>query len=191
MSDPQPDAEPTPPQSDRYTATPPPVVVRRSPEQPGSQAGPSYRPLRYRPRPGSVTAALAITWVLLAVYGYGLSRFVIGTLAEANGTYAGFGSGHLPSEVSGAFRGFALMAGVLLAWAVVAFVLSIFALAGRHWARLALAISGGLSIPLQLSAFWFFLVPLVGGLATVVVIVMLFSSDANDWYDSVARDSRA
>ncbi|MCW2755912.1 MAG: hypothetical protein JWQ32_3323 [Marmoricola sp.] len=189
MTDLHPDGEPAAPPPSRYTATPAPVLRPRQHTPPEGQGDRSYRPPVYRP--GSVTTACAITWGLLALYGYYLVRFAIGDLAIANASFGGNPGSHLPGEVSAAFRGFAFEAAVLLAWAVVAFVLSLFTYAGRPRARLALAISGGVSVPFQLGAFWFFLVPLVGGLATIAVIVALFTGDANEWYRSIGRDAQS
>ena len=121
---------------------------------------------------------MVITWVLLVGYGQALARYIVGVESNRRSFDASF---NVPHQVDRAFQGFAFMAGVFLVWALVALVVSLFAFGGRPWARLALAISGGLSVPFQLAAGWY-LLPLVGALGTIVAIVLLFTSSANDWY---------
>lgn len=200
MSDLHPDADSASPGSDRYTATPAPTFGSRAPVDPndrytatpapvrqqftgpGGPTTPNYKPIASLSRPGSVSSAVIVTWVVLAVYAAGLGRYTILYAFAGTDSTGFFHVTWVPSEVSRAFTALAIMFGVLLAWAVAAFVVSIFAFAGRPWARLTLAISGGLSVPFQLGAVWPWFLPSIGAMATVAVIVVLFTPDANDWY---------
>lgn len=117
----------------------------------------------------------------MAFYAFILIRFIIGAVTFEDRWRAAFGYS-FPSE-AGNVTSFWVVPGCLfLAWIVGAFVVSCFAGGGRQWARLALAISGGLSLPFQLLTIGFYLLGLIGAMATVAVIIVLFTPDANDWY---------
>ncbi len=200
MSDLHPDAEPASPGSDRYTATPAPTFGSRAPVDPNDRYTatpapvrqhftepqgstiPKYKPIANFSRPGAVTSAVTITWIMLALYGFIIGRAFIGAVVGAINPDDAFGIVGLRGPMSNLFLLLAAEVFVFLAWVIAAFVFSIHASAGRQWARIALAVSGGLSLPFQPFCGLPVVVPLVGMMTTVAVIIVLFTPDANDWY---------
>lgn len=204
MSDLHPDADSASPGSDRYTATPAPTFGSRAPVDPNdrytatpapirqhySQPGGSqpvgsttlnYKPIASLSRPGSVTSAVGLTWFFLAIYAFIIIRFIIGAVTFEDRWRAAFGYS-FPSEGGGISTFGIVVGGSFLVWIFGALVVSFFAAGGQSWARLALVISGGLSIPFQLLTIGYYLLGLIGAMATVAIIIVLFTPDANDWY---------
>lgn len=137
-------------------------------------------------RPGTVTAACVTTLVFA---GLTLLLFVVtllGMLAardefidviQRDPAFAETGI-----DVADAFGVVIGVVGLLALWCVVACVLAVLALRRSAGGRIALAVSAGLSAAVSLVAALGAIVPGVVTLASVAVVVLLFTGGANDWY---------
>lgn len=201
------DASAIPP-DERRPATAPPVqsVPPSGPAGVSPQPQPPYSPVPYHhnpygnsaygppgygrrhpdARPGTVLAAgivtLVTTGLMLAVLAVLLffllvarTEFMAGFTGEAR-TESGDPSAH-----SDLYVGILVVLLVLIVWCLGALVLAILALRRSHVARIMLVVSAAVASLVSLLAIMsgFSVVPLV---ASVAVIVLLFTGGAGDWY---------
>lgn len=142
---------------------------------------PPYPPALSRKRPGTVTAAVVITWLSSALmFAFTAGAFLL-ALADSDPFFD-----ELMKAMDGddreAFRAATLALTALgLGWAVAAMVLAWFALRGSQGARIGLAVSAGATVPVGLLMI-LALVPAVAVGSAITVIVLLFSGGANEWY---------
>jgi hypothetical protein len=125
-------------------------------------------------RPGTVLAAALVTWVSSAITLLGTASLLVFLLWLGEPILDSF-DGSRPVVVWSA-------AGVV-AWSVLACLLAHWALAGRNWARIGLAVSAAATVVASASAFWLG-VPLLSLFAAIAVLVLLFIGGANEWYRS-------
>ncbi len=123
-------------------------------------------------RPGTVLAAAVVTWAASAITLLGTASLVMFLMGAGEPILDSF-DGSRPVVV-------AVAAGIAV-WSVAACLLAWWALKGRNWARILLAVSAGATVVVSTSVFWLGVpfVSLFGGLA---VLVLLFIEGANDWY---------
>jgi hypothetical protein len=131
-------------------------------------------------RPGSVTAAVILTWVSCALAAVGCALLLMVSTSDA--ALDGFQQGSNGAFTREEARSLLSVAGVAgLVWCGIAAVLGALVLARLGWARVLLALSAGVtalaSLALILSVFS--AIPLV---VSIVVLVLLFTGGANDWF---------
>ena len=142
-------------------------------------------------RPGTVTAAAIVTWVLsgMSALFFGAAMFVLvvardEAIAEIE-RQPGVGemlreSGLSVDSVVGMVIA---VCGLFLVWALVAMVLALFAFRGSNGARIGLVISAGVVALLSLISITSGVsIMTLGG--AIAVIVLLFVGDAGAWYAS-------
>lgn len=161
---------------------------------PGSPAptylAPSGYPVTGGPvgrRPGTVTAAAVITWVLSAitvgVYVLVLA-FMVGardTFLEALHRNPQFAQTNLTTQniVASVW----VLGVLIIFWGLAAIVLAFLAYRRLGWARIALAVSAvGTALLTLVGAAAGALLLIVFVVAAVVTVVLLFSGGANEWY---------
>ena len=169
------------------------------PPQPGQQSGaqPPAAPAHPPPRQVETSFMLWAVVVVLQLVGIALTfaeRESLRAVAEQQARAQG--GGRLDPQAVDAIVTFGIVFGVVLAvlFAVVILVFAIFMRRGQNWARIVLAVLGGLLV-------LFALVSLAGGtvgavvqsLLTLVVViaalVLMFTEPANAWF-AARRASR-
>src|SRR4051812_36795643 len=90
-----------------------------------------------RQRPGTVLAAAVVTWAASAITLLGTASLLVSLVGAGEPILDSF-DGSRPFVVS-------IAAGIAL-WSVVACLLAWWALAGRNWARILLAVSAGATV---------------------------------------------
>jgi hypothetical protein len=131
-------------------------------------------------RPGTVLAAAIVTWTASAVTLLGTASLFTFLMSAGEPILDSF-DGSRPLLV-------AVAAGIAV-WSVAACLLAWWALTGRNWARILLALSAGATVVVSTSMFWLG-VPFVSLFGGIAVLVLLFIGGANDWYRTrpAARD---
>jgi hypothetical protein len=136
-------------------------------------------------RPGTVTTAIVMTWVLtgltllfsLLLFGLALSdNSDFFNAFTDNGDFSDITRDELRNIVT-------IVSVVFILWCAAALVFSVFAFRGQSWGRTALVVSAGLSAVLDLVGI-LAVFPLFFAIATIVVIVLLYNGGANEWYRS-------
>lgn len=146
-------------------------------------------------RPGTVTAAGAITLVLSGLMGvlflvlgvimFAVSGQIVDEINQELANEPGF------EEIGG--EGIAVAAGVVLLlfalWCVIACVVAVFAMKRHNWARIVLVISASVTALVSLLGIGAVItaVPLISAIA---VIVLLYTGGANEWYRSRGRSGQ-
>jgi amino acid transporter len=130
-----------------------------------------------RPMTVLIAGILTIVGAILALGFFGLLALALATDEEgfrrSLREEPDFSTSGLSEDGVVTFMWFLIV--VIVVWSVVAVVLAVFAMLGAQWARILLTISAALSV-----FFTLFL--------SVIVIVLLFTGGANEWY---RKDGRA
>lgn len=180
--DPRPDAGTTP----SPAALPPGTVIGGRPEQPAAAPNAPVTPNPYLPagsatraadrRPSALIWACTLTWVSTALVAGGLLLVTLAVAVGGDELWTEFERQQGPLEDLGITRGevatgvYALTA-LAVPWCIAAAVLAGFALAGRRWARIALAVSSALAG----------LVMLVMALASPPLVVLVAVCAVTTW----------
>lgn len=136
-------------------------------------------------RPGTVTAASVITIVVSALvlaFAGVLTLYLVSAQGSAVDDFRnGYGETSLNDD--NLVTMMVVLVSVLAVWSIVAILLAVFTLRGSNGARITLVVSSAVTILFSLLgiASLFSAVSLV---AAIVVIVLLFTGGANDWYRS-------
>ncbi len=123
-------------------------------------------------RPGTILAAAIVTWVSSAITVLATASFAVFLVSA--------GEPILDSLDGSRAWVYSLSAGIVV-WSVAACLLARWAMAGRNWARIALAASAAGTIVASISMFWLG-VPFLSLFGAVAVLVLLFIGGANEWY---------
>ena len=123
-------------------------------------------------RPGTVLAAVTVTWVSASIVLLATVSLVV---------FALWLGGPLLDSLEGSRRVVYLAAAGSGAWSVAAGALAWFALAGRNWARWLLVVSSAATVVVSAIGI-FLLVPVVSLVSALVVPVLLFTGGANEWF---------
>ncbi len=180
---PNPSQYPAPP---AYQAPYPPQPGQppQNPYAPQYGAGPWTPPGSGRDpdkRPGTVTAAVVITWISTTLALLGILVVLALVAADNDDLF-----NELVSETDEFSRadlrtGLIIVTAVLAFWAVSILVIAWFAFRRRNWARITLVVSAVIAIPV-LGLASLAIVPgflLIGAIATIVLV---FTGGANEWY---------
>jgi hypothetical protein len=129
-----------------------------------------------RPMTVLVAGILTISGAILALGFFGLLAVALATdeagFRRSLREDPNFSTSGLSED--GVVRFMWVLVVAILVWSVVAIVLAVFAMLGAQWARILLTISAALSV-----FFTLFL--------SVIVIVLLFTGGANEWYRKEGR----
>lgn len=138
-------------------------------------------------RPGTVTGACVLTWlvsgltiVLLGLTGIAISFADRADLRDAINQDQAMRDANITLDDLVAVMWVVLVIGI--AWALIAMLLAVFAFRRKNWARIVLVVSAsiaGLATMVMGIAFFGFWVVTASAVATVI---MLFTSGAQEWY---------
>ena len=127
-------------------------------------------------RPGTLLAAAIVTWAASGITLLGTVSLLVFLVGAGEPILDSF-DGSRPVVV-------AVAAGIAV-WSVAACLLAWWALTGRNWARILLAVSAGATVAVSTAMFWLG-VPFVSLFGGIAVLVLLFIGGANDWYRTQA-----
>ncbi|MFW6772872.1 hypothetical protein ACOACO_01210 [Nocardioides sp. CPCC 205120] len=192
--------QPTPPpygsQHGGQSGANPPGAYQGAPFNGGAYGGPTGS----LKRPGTVTAAVFLTFISTVLAGLGALAMIVFAIVGADAFEdevrkeiennadlrqqledAGADAGDIGSIVDFALGFLITIAVILLIWCIIAFVLAIFAGRGSNGARITLVVSCVVTIlgTLILAGAG---LPLVFTLAALATIVLFFTGGANSWY---------
>jgi hypothetical protein len=137
-------------------------------------------------RPGTVTGAAVTTIVLSALTLLFAAFMAVAVLVARDDFIEGF-EGELTPSQRDSFNGddvatLVLVGVIVLAvWCLIAIVLAVLAMRRSSVARIMLVVSAAVTIVVSLVGIAA-LVPALTVIAGIVVIVLLFTGGANDWY---------
>jgi hypothetical protein len=123
-------------------------------------------------RPGTVLAAAIVTWSAAGLTLLGAAAALVFVLWLGAPVFEAFDGSRAVALV---------VIGVSVVWSSAACLLAHRALAGRNWARMALAGSSALTVVASTMMFWLAL-PVLTLLGAIAVLVLLFIGGANEWY---------
>jgi hypothetical protein len=149
----------------------PPAVPPAETAYPPGWSAPGEQPERRRP--GTVVAAVVVTWSAAGIVLLATASLVV---------FALWLGGPLLDAFDGSRRLVFLVAGGTTVWSLVACALAWSVLAGKAWARWALVVSAAATTVVSLLGV-FLVVPLVPLVAAPVVVALLFIGGANAWFD--------
>jgi hypothetical protein len=169
------------------TPRPTAVVTPAYPALPPAASMPQRVPAPPMPhpvhRPGSLIAAAAITFVFSAVTLLGYLAIVGVMLVDRQALVEAFQRQSVYVRLdmtANELIGFLWIACVVMSmWCLASIAMAALMLRRHTWARVALAVSAGLALPLSLIALPF---GWLNAAAEVATIVLLFSGGANDWF---------
>ncbi|MGN6253211.1 MAG: hypothetical protein ACTHNS_15510 [Marmoricola sp.] len=162
---------------------PPPVTGTYPSSAPVPPPGPWHRAGWRPPAPGSVKAAVALTWTCCALALVGLvaaaavlagDRARILELLREQPGYDRFAE-HQDALVGALW----FVDGALALWTLAAAVVAVFVLRGHEWARVLLLVSAGVAALVALAAFPASVFHLIG---SAVVFALLLSRSAAAWF---------
>ncbi len=133
-------------------------------------------------RPGTVTAAVVVTWVgcglaaigclvVLALAFSGSEGFMDGVVRDGDGTFT-------RSQARGILVGVGVVGFV---WSVIASVLALLTLKRQGWARVVLAVSAVMAALVSLVMI-LSMVSAITLILAISALVLLFVGGANDWF---------
>jgi len=157
-----------------------------APAYPPQYAG--YGPVDPDRRPGTVTAAAITTMVLSGITGLLTLLGLVGLLVSKDDFMDAFrdameeeGVTSSGTDLDTAYGAMVAVVGLFAVWCLIAIVLAIFVIRRSNGARITLVVSSVMTALLSLVAIG----SLVSGITligAIVVIVLLFTGGANEWF---------
>jgi hypothetical protein len=161
------------------TAAPPYAGEYGAPTPPANAPAPR--------RPGALTAACIVTWVMTAAAAAMMAMTALAMAVARNEIFAELQRQQPDFDFQGVSQrdlaiAVVLVASVVIVWCVVAAVLAILAVRGQNWARIALvvsAIAAGVAALIGMLANPLLVVVVI---STAVVSGLLLRRNVTDWY---------